>query len=177
VRLGHGKAFLTIPLGGGQLYCYADVDASAATDPADGDPARLAEQSGEFAEPVPTIVRERLAAGDPPYFSPIEEVVHKPWVRSRVVLVGDAAHAMSPNMAEGAGMALEDALVLADTIAAGRPLKEFEAQRRPRVGFVQRQTHRRDRTRKLPPVLRNTMFQLAGQRMFYGNYKSLLSEP
>jgi 2-polyprenyl-6-methoxyphenol hydroxylase-like FAD-dependent oxidoreductase len=53
------------------------------------------------------------------------------------VLVGDAAHAMSPNMAEGAGMALEDALVLAGTVAAGRPLEEFEARRRPRVGFVQ----------------------------------------
>lgn len=106
VRLGHGKAFLTIPLGGGQIYCYADVTASAATDPTGGDPTKLVEQCGEFAEPVPTILRAYLGAGAPPYFSPIEEVAHKPWVRSRVVLVGDAAHAMSPNMAEGAGPGL-----------------------------------------------------------------------
>jgi FAD-dependent urate hydroxylase len=56
VRLGRGMAFLTIPLGGDRLYCYADVNAPAATDPTGGDPARLAGQYGEFAEPVPTIV-------------------------------------------------------------------------------------------------------------------------
>jgi 2-polyprenyl-6-methoxyphenol hydroxylase-like FAD-dependent oxidoreductase len=131
----------------------------------------------EFAEPIPTILRKGLAAGDPPYFAPIEEVVHRPWVRGRVVLVGNAAHAMSPNMAEGAGMALEDALVLAEVIAADRPLEEFEARRRPRVGFVQTQTHRRDRTRNLSPVVRNAVLRLAGQRIFRGNYKSLRSEP
>jgi 2-polyprenyl-6-methoxyphenol hydroxylase-like FAD-dependent oxidoreductase len=177
VWLGHGTAFLTIPLGGGRIYCYADVDAAAATDPTDGDPAKLAEHFGEFAEPVPTILRAGLAAEDRPYFALIEEVVHRPWVRGRVVLVGDAAHAMSPNMAEGAGMALEDALVLAEVLAAGWPLTEFEARRRPRVGFVQTQTHRRDRTRNLAPVVRNGMLRLAGQRIVRGNYKALRSEP
>jgi len=93
------------------------------------------------------------------------------------VLVGDAAHAMSPNMAEGVGMALEDALMLAETVAADRPLVEFEARRRPRVGFVRMQTHRRDRTRNLPPVLRNATLRLAGQRIFRSNYKPLLSGP
>jgi len=68
-------------------------------------------------------------------------------------------------MAEGAGMALEDALVLAGTVAAGRPLDEFAARRRPRVGFVQTQTHRRDRTRNLTPVARDAILRLAGQRI------------
>ncbi|HEY8200221.1 MAG TPA: FAD-dependent monooxygenase, partial [Actinomycetota bacterium] len=95
----------------------------------------------------------------------------------RVVLVGNAAHAMSPNMAEGAGMALEDALVLAEVVAADRPLEEFEARRRPRVGFVQTQTRRRDRTRNLSPVVRDAVLRLAGQRIFHGNYKALRSEP
>ena len=171
VRLGRGMAFLTIPLGRDRVYCYADVNAPAATDPTGGDPAKLAGQYGEFAEPVPTIIRKGLAAADPPYFAPIEEVAHRPWVRGRVVLVGDAAHAMSPNMAEGAGMALEDALVLADTVAAGRPLEQFEARRRPRVGFVQTQAHRRDRTRNLSPAARNAMLRLARQRIFRGNYR------
>ena len=74
-------------------------------------------------------------------------------------------------------MALEDALVLAEVVAAGQPLEEFEARRRPRVGFVQTQTHRRDRTRSLPPVVRNAVLRLAGQRIFRGNYKELRSEP
>jgi FAD-dependent urate hydroxylase len=177
VLLGRGKAFLTVPLGGGRIYCYADIDAPGAVDPTGGDSARLAALYREFAEPVPTILSEYLRGGKQPYFSPIEEVVQEPWVRGRVLLVGDAAHAMSPNMAEGAGMALEDALVLAETIAAGRPLEAFEARRRPRVGFVQAQTHRRDRTRSLSPIVRGAILRLAGQRIFRSNYDPLLARP
>jgi 2-polyprenyl-6-methoxyphenol hydroxylase-like FAD-dependent oxidoreductase len=177
VRLARRKAFFTLPLGDGQIYCFAGVDAAAANDPSDGDPARLAEPFAEFAEPVPTILRTYLATRAQPYFSAFEEVVHRPWVRGRVVLVGDAAHAMSPNMAQGVGMAVEDALVLAETIAAGRPLEDFEARRRPRVEFVQAQTHRRDRARSLPPVVRNATFRLGGQLIYRGNYKALLSTP
>jgi FAD-dependent urate hydroxylase len=177
VMLGRGKAFLTIPLGGGRIYCYADVGARAAVDPTGGDPAKLADLYREFAEAVPTILREALRESQRPYFSPIEEVVQETWVRGRVVLVGDAAHAMSPNMAQGAGLAFEDALVLAETLAAGRPLEAFEARRRPRVGFVQSQTHRRDRTRSLPPIFRRAMLRLAGQRIFRSNYEPLLVRP
>lgn len=177
VRLGRGKAFLTIPLGHGRTYCYADVNAPSPTDPTGGDPGRLVELFGEFAEPVPSLIREGAAAGSSAYVSPIEEVVQDPWVLGRVVLVGDAAHAMSPNMAEGAGMALEDALVLAETIAEDRPLHQFEVRRRPRVGFVQKQTHRRDHTRNLPPVIRKAALRLAGRRIFRGHYEPLLDEP
>jgi 2-polyprenyl-6-methoxyphenol hydroxylase-like FAD-dependent oxidoreductase len=177
VRLGRRKAFLTIPLGGGRTYCYADVDTSDPTDPTGGDPGRFRDLYREFADPVPTILNECVATGVRRYFSPIEEVVQEPWVRGRVVLIGDAAHAMSPNMAEGAGMALEDALVLAETVVVGEPLEAYEMRRRPRVSFVQRQTHRRDRTRRLPPVLRNTTLRLAGRRIFQSNYRPLLAEP
>jgi FAD-dependent urate hydroxylase len=176
-RLAPSKAFFTLPLGGGRIYCFAGIDAPAATDPSGGDPAKLATLFGEFAEPVPTIVSKFLASGEQPYFSAFEEVVQRPWVRGRVVLIGDAAHAMSPNMAQGAGMAAEDALVLAETVAADRPLAQFETRRRPRVEFVQTQTHRRDRTRNLPPVLRNATLRLVGQRLYRSNYKALLSQP
>jgi 2-polyprenyl-6-methoxyphenol hydroxylase-like FAD-dependent oxidoreductase len=86
------------------------------------------------------------------------------------VLVGDAAHAMSPNMAQGAGMA-------AETVIADRLLEQFEARRRSRVEFVQTQTHRRDRMRNLPPVVRNATLWLTGQRIYRSNYKALLSQP
>lgn len=171
VFLGRGAAFLMVPLGHGRTYCYADADADAPSQ------AALTSTCAGFAEPVPTIVHDFLETGSRPHFSPLQEVADEAWVRGRVVLVGDAAHAMSPNMAEGVGMALEDALVLAETVDGGRPLHEYEARRRPRVGFVRTQTHRRDRTRHLPRMVRDASLRLAGQRIFRSNYGALLPEP
>ena len=66
------------------------------------------------------------------------------WNPGRVVLIGDAAHATSPNMAEGASMALEDALVLVQMLAVyGSPdkaLSAFSERRRPRIRWVQQTT-------------------------------------
>jgi 2-polyprenyl-6-methoxyphenol hydroxylase-like FAD-dependent oxidoreductase len=171
VFLGRRATFLAVPLGGGRTYCYAAVDRRTPSDPAGDDPSALAGLFAGFAEPVPTLLAGR--SGERPYFSPIEEVVQQSWTRERVVLVGDAAHAMSPNMAEGVGMAVEDALALAEVIAAGRPLAEFEARRRPRVEFVRAQTHRRDKTRNLPPFIRDPVLRARGQQIFRGNYEPL----
>lgn len=44
---------------------------------------------------------------------PLTSFVHR-----RTVLLGDAAHAMTPNMGQGAGQAMEDAIVLANCIAS-----------------------------------------------------------
>jgi SAM-dependent methyltransferase len=134
-------------------YCYADLSSPDTRDPTDGAIHRLVELFGDFQEPVAGILR-RLSSACAPHFSPIEEVTARPWVKDRVVLIGDAAHTTSPNMAQGASMAVEDALVLAEVLASGRPLAAslaaFEARRARRVGWVQEQTHRRDRTRALP---------------------------
>jgi 2-polyprenyl-6-methoxyphenol hydroxylase-like FAD-dependent oxidoreductase len=171
--LGRAKTFLALPLGGGRTYCYADVSVPDPVDPTAGDASRLAEIFEGFAEPVGSL----LAASRTPYFAPIEEVVTDSWVKDHVVLVGDAAHAMSPNMAQGAGLALEDAIVLAETVSRGLPLEAYEARRRPRVQFVRAQTHRRDRTRSLTPPLRNAALRLAGRRIYRGNYTPLLEAP
>jgi 2-polyprenyl-6-methoxyphenol hydroxylase-like FAD-dependent oxidoreductase len=61
-------------------------------------------------------ILDTLPRWEPAHRSTIEEVTLDSWVRGCVVLVGDAAHATSPNMAEGAAMALQDGLVLADTL-------------------------------------------------------------
>ena len=64
------------------------------------------------------------------------------WSKGNLVLLGDACHAMTPYMASGAAMAIEDAAVLtrcllqADDYAAAFAL--YQATRMPRVGTVQR---------------------------------------
>jgi len=178
--LGTGKAFLGIPLGGGLLYCYADVNAKEATDPTGGSLPRLRALFAEFADPVRRILTV-LEHASRLYFSPIEEVVQQPWIRGRVALIGDAAHATSPNMAEGAAMAMEDAIVLAEVLATGEPLEHslasFESRRQPRVAWVQVQTHRRDRLRNLSPAIRYPVLRLTGKHVFKSNYRPLLTAP
>jgi 2-polyprenyl-6-methoxyphenol hydroxylase-like FAD-dependent oxidoreductase len=60
------------------------------------------------------------------------------WHRGRVLLIGDASHAVSPNAGQGASMALEDAMLLAKLLRDTRcdhehAFGEFERERRPRV--------------------------------------------
>lgn len=65
-------------------------------------------------------------------------LVDRPWNRGRVVLIGDAAHACPPTIAQGAAMCLEDAAVLAELVLAGDPnlFQTFMDRRYERVRAV-----------------------------------------
>lgn len=53
-------------------------------------------------------------------YRPLEAcVLPAPWYKGRVVLIGDAAHSATPHLGQGAAMAVEDAIVLAEEYAAG----------------------------------------------------------
>jgi 2-polyprenyl-6-methoxyphenol hydroxylase-like FAD-dependent oxidoreductase len=66
--------------------------------------------------------------------------VDAPWYRDRVVLIGDAAHATSPHIGQGAAMAIEDGLVLAEEVTGDGTLPEaldrFMERRYERCRFV-----------------------------------------
>jgi 2-polyprenyl-6-methoxyphenol hydroxylase-like FAD-dependent oxidoreductase len=73
-------------------------------------------------------------------YRPLEASIQPaPWVNGRVVLLGDAAHATTPHLASGAGMAVEDALVLGEELSrlplAGA-LEAYSARREPRCRMV-----------------------------------------
>jgi 2-polyprenyl-6-methoxyphenol hydroxylase-like FAD-dependent oxidoreductase len=55
-------------------------------------------------------------------------LVPAPWNRGRVLLIGDAAHTTTPHIAFGVGMAIEDAIVLAELAAAELPVSELMAR-------------------------------------------------
>jgi 2-polyprenyl-6-methoxyphenol hydroxylase-like FAD-dependent oxidoreductase len=66
-------------------------------------------------------------------------LVDPPWYRGRVVLIGDAAHATSPHVGQGAAMAIEDALVLAEEVVSWPledALERFMERRFERCRFV-----------------------------------------
>jgi len=74
-------------------------------------------------------------------YRPMEVVlVSPPWYDGRVVLIGDAAHATTPHLGQGAGMAIEDAVVLAEELTSvgsvERQLERFMKRRYERCKFI-----------------------------------------
>jgi 2-polyprenyl-6-methoxyphenol hydroxylase-like FAD-dependent oxidoreductase len=91
---------------------------------------------------LPGEVRDGLSSSEGIVFSPISDVMLPlPWFSGRIGVLGDAAHACAPHLTQGAGMALEDAVVLAESLDAGGSLDErlraFEQRRYPRAKLVQ----------------------------------------
>jgi 2-polyprenyl-6-methoxyphenol hydroxylase-like FAD-dependent oxidoreductase len=175
--LGNGRTLLALPVSPTDVYIYADI-----TVPADGigefsPRSALPPLLAGFGAPVFPLI-ENLPAGTKVHFGRIEQVRMAEWVKGRVVVIGDAAHASSPSMASGAAMAMEDALVLAEAITAGpsldKALATYEARRRPRVEWVQAQCALRDRMRRLPALARSVILKPLGQTLYRRNYAPLL---
>jgi 2-polyprenyl-6-methoxyphenol hydroxylase-like FAD-dependent oxidoreductase len=103
------------------------------------------------------------------------------WHNGRVVLIGDAAHAVGPHAGQGASMAIEDALVLAACLEAeqnhGDAFRRYEAVRRPRVDevvkFTARNGSQKRSTTRLGLLVRDLILPFliplsirAGRRLF-----------
>src|SRR5690606_24270806 len=68
------------------------------------------------------------------------------WIDGRVVLLGDAAHPMTPSMAQGAAMSMEDAAILARSLVAEPTVEAafatYQATRYERASTVQVESSR-----------------------------------
>lgn len=76
--------------------------------------ARLAGYGGIMAEAAIHVTNPALVV-----YRPLEVcIMPDPWYKGRVVLIGDAAHSATPHLGQGAAMAVEDAVVLAEELAS-----------------------------------------------------------
>jgi len=145
---GRGVRAGLVPLPGEDVYAFFVANAPAGTpgDPALGRVAAVRERFTGFAGEVPRVLAAMGSDDDPVLHHDIEEIEQRPWTMGPVALLGDAAHAMTPNFGQGAAMAIEDAIVLARELAAGgdvvAALRRFEERRRPRVESLQRGARR-----------------------------------
>jgi 2-polyprenyl-6-methoxyphenol hydroxylase-like FAD-dependent oxidoreductase len=78
----------------------------------------LKEALKDFTAPIVIEVRERMRSPERVVWRPFENtLVPSPWYKGRVVLIGDAAHTMTPHLTAGGGMAIEDVVILAEALA------------------------------------------------------------
>ncbi|MBN1237967.1 MAG: FAD-dependent oxidoreductase [Gammaproteobacteria bacterium] len=120
-----------VPLADNLMYLFL-------TTPEPGNPhyarsglARAMRDKLRDAAPAIAAYADQIADDDAVVYKPLEWIfLTGPWHKGRVVLLGDAVHATTPHLGQGAGMAIEDGIVLADELArAAEPEEAFAAYR------------------------------------------------
>ncbi|MBX3592849.1 FAD-dependent oxidoreductase [Sphingomonas sp.] len=97
----------------------------------------------KLANTAPPIraLAEQITDDDAVVYRPLEGLmVYGDWHKGRVVLLGDAVHATTPHLGQGAGMAVEDSIVLADELSAHGGIEEaltaYRARRFERCRYI-----------------------------------------
>ncbi|MNQ78517.1 3-hydroxybenzoate 6-hydroxylase 1 [compost metagenome] len=130
-----------VPLAGDLMYLFL-----TSHEPSNPwmDPATLAEQMRQRLQGFTGLIgelREQITDSSQVVYKPMEVVfVDESWYRGRVLLIGDAAHATTPHLGQGAGMAIEDAIVLSEELtrdgSVEQQLQRFMARRFERCKFI-----------------------------------------
>jgi 2-polyprenyl-6-methoxyphenol hydroxylase-like FAD-dependent oxidoreductase len=140
--LGRGQRIGLVPIGEKRLYVWTTYNSPR-------DERLVPDLPRQFAQFTDAGLQRLFAALPPPeniITTEIEELWMDDWVRlsarNSAVLLGDAAHALTPNIGQGAGMAMEDAAVLAEELASGAEIEHalgnYAKRRKPRVETVMR---------------------------------------
>lgn len=117
-RWGRGLRFGVVPVGADTTYWFATANTPAGQRDGADALVELRARFAGFGAPVDQLLARTPAAAllrnDITELPPLAR-----WVTARVAVLGDAAHAMTPNLGQGACQAIEDAVVLADRLAGG----------------------------------------------------------
>ncbi len=148
---GNGCRFGVSSVGHGEVYSYATFDAPQSGQDAPSERvAWLRQMVADFPAPLPELVaatpEERILRTDMYDLRPLPA-----WHRGRVALLGDAAHATTPNLGQGGAQAIEDAYVSAENLATQATVEAaFTAYERIRRGKAD---HVVSRSRQLGKVV------------------------
>lgn len=107
------------PLPGGRAYCFttAPVETLDLAPPLN-QRSVVIEQLGHFQADFITDLMTTLPEPSEIFYSPFSTLlVPRPWHRGAIVLIGDAAHTVTPHSSSGAALAIEDGVVLAEVLS------------------------------------------------------------
>ena len=131
LTLGRGVQFGVLPLPDERVYWFLTANEERPNKLYADDRAEVLRRVRDWHHPIPALVAA----------TPEDQVLHNDmvdidpvptFVKDRVVLLGDAAHAMTPDLGQGACQAIEDAVVLAAAVADD-DLERYDRERRARV--------------------------------------------
>lgn len=143
--LGTGIRFGITPLANNQVYWFATRNQpEGQIAPVHQRHDQLYELFGSWQEPVPQLIA--ATASDAVLQHDIHQLPLLPyWSHGRVALLGDAAHAMSPNLGQGGCQAIEDAIALARLLNTDMPistaLRQYEHERKRYVEGITRMSY------------------------------------
>ena len=113
---GEGKRFGILAIGGNKICWYATANCAEPPCAADWPKERLLQMFRDWHAPIP----ELIAATDPADIMVNAACDQQParlWSQGPATLIGDASHALTPNLGQGACMAMEDAMALANSLS------------------------------------------------------------
>ena len=117
-------SFGLAPLDGDQIYFWAAAHVGAAAEAMSRRDLRAFRQAWRLALPTAADLLDRVSSFDDLLVNTVRRVDCRRWISGRLVLLGDAAHAMAPNLGQGANSALVDAVVLAEELTSAPSVKD-----------------------------------------------------
>lgn len=152
---GRGRRFGEVPLPDGRVYWFATQTVPAGTVFAD-ERRELLDRFSSWHDPIRALIENTEAAAVLRHDIYDLATPLRSFFRGRTILLGDAAHAMTPDLGQGAGQAVEDAATIALLLRrggsgndVGEVVRSYDLARRARTQMIARRSRATGRIAQL----------------------------
>ncbi len=185
--IGQGRSASLLPIDKDLAYCPFVFSNSLLKNDVNQEPVELLKRLfGHFEGLLPNILANIDENTEVSPITPFNSLKMDSWITNNAVLIGDAAHALIPTQPQGAALALEDAIILADSIynedSIAQALHKYQLRRFKRVKAVQTTGEKRVKAIRLSQssigkaVVQN-LIKVNGEKRFKKDWAKLILTP